>query len=73
MNYNEAGMGGHNLWIDDDDKNVHLRNSILAGLIIGNCSGPLNENVGNLIADGSCGSMKGGDAMLAGKSDSRHV
>ena len=73
MNYNEASMGGHSLWIDDDDKNFKLRNSIVAGLIIGNCDGPLNENVGNLIADGSCGSMKGGDVMFAGKSGSRHL
>ena len=71
MNYNEAGRGGHNIWIDDDDKNFNLRNSIIAGLIIGNCSGPLNENVGNLIVDGSCGSMKGSDVMFAGTSGSR--
>ena len=65
MMNNEAGMGGHTLWIDDDDKNFNLRNSIIAGLIIGNCQGPLKENIGNLIADGSCASMAGGDPMLA--------
>ena len=71
MNYNEAQMAGHNIWVDDDDKNFNLRNSIIAGYVIGNCQGPLNENVGNLIADGSCGSMKGGDVMFSGKSGSR--
>ena len=71
MNYNEAHMGGHNIWVDDEDKNFNLRNSIIAGIVIGNCQGPLNENVGNFIADGSCGSMKGGDVMFAGKSGSR--
>ncbi len=71
MNYNEAHKAGHNIWVDDDDKNFNLRNSIVAGLAAGNCRGPLNENIGNLIKDGSCGSMAGGDAMFAGKSGSR--
>ncbi len=73
MNYNEARVAGHNIWVDDNDKNFNLRNSIIAGYIIGNCQGPLNENVGNLIADGSCGSMKGGDVMFSGKSGSRPI
>ena len=62
---NYAKTAGSGISIGDDDKNFNLRNSIIAGYVIGNCQGPLNENVGNLIADGSCASMAGGDPMLA--------
>ena len=68
---NYAKTAGQGIFIGVNDKNFDLRNSIIAGTPIradspaGICDGPLNENIGNLIADGSCGSMKGGDPMLA--------
>lgn len=68
---NYARTAGSGISIGAYDKNFNLRNSIVAGApiradsIAGYCEGPLNENIGNLIADGSCGSMAGGDPMLA--------
>ena len=40
---------------------VNLRNSIIAA---GDCFGELNENIGNLIEDGSCSPAFSGDPML---------
>ena len=68
---NYAKTAGSGISIGAYDKNFNLRNSIIAGTPIradapaGLCVGPLNENLGNLIADGSCGSMPGGDPMVA--------
>ena len=67
-----AGKGlGFNLWVDPADVNFKLRNSILVGTKGpyrkegSSCQGPLSENIGNFIEDGSCASMVGGDPMLA--------
>ncbi len=68
---NYAKTVGQGISIGTNDKNFNLRNSIVAGTPIivnspvGICDGPLNENIGNLIADGSCGSTPGGDPMVA--------
>ena len=68
---NYAKTAGQGISIGASDRNFNLRNSIVAGTPLradspaGICAGPLNENIGNLIADGSCGSMAGGDPMLA--------
>ena len=43
---------------------VNLRNSIIAGNAGGDCVGPLAENFGNLIEDGSCFAEHSGDPML---------
>ena len=57
--------------IDENDKNFRLRNSVIVGakspyrLEGGSCQGPLSENIGSFIEDGSCASMAGGDPMLA--------
>ena len=67
---NRAGAAGLGIWIDDDDKNFNLRNSIIASAIIGGCRGPLNENIGNLIKDGSCAPAASGDPMVAEKTGS---
>jgi len=67
-----AGKGlGFNIWIDENDRNFKLRNSLIIGekspyrKETSSCQGPLNENIGNLIEDGSCASIVGGDPMLA--------
>ena len=67
---NEAEVAGLGIWIDDDDKNFNLRNSIIASAIIGGCRGPLNENFGNLIKDESCAPAASGDPMVAEKTGS---
>lgn len=61
---NQAMEAGNGISIHDSDRNFNLRNSIVAGAIIGNCQGVLNENIGNLIADGSCGAQNSGDARI---------
>ena len=58
-----SGDKGRNIWVDENDVNFKLRNSIIVGS--GSCLGPLRENIGNFIEDGSCASMAGGDPMLA--------
>ena len=67
-----GGRGlGFNIWVDVNDVNFKLRNSILVGTKGpyrkegSSCQGPLSENIGNLIEDGSCASMAGGDPKLA--------
>ena len=67
-----AGRGlGFNILIDENDKNFSLRNSVIVGAKSpyrvegGSCQGPLSENIGSFIEDGSCASMAGGDPMLA--------
>ena len=67
---NAAEAAGLGIWIDDDDKNFNLRNSIIASAIIGGCRGPLNENFGNLIKDESCAPAASGDPMVAEKTGS---
>jgi len=47
-----------------DRAEVHLRNSIVAGNGSGDCFARLNQNVGNLIGDGSCIAAKSGDPKL---------
>ena len=62
---NRAGKDGRNIWVDPTDVNFKLRNSLIIGKSRGSsCLGPLRENVGNFIADGSCASMEGGDPLL---------
>ncbi len=62
---------GFNIWVDPADVNFKLRNSIVAGTKSpyrkesSSCQGPLDENFGNFIEDGSCASVVGGDPMLA--------
>ncbi len=62
---------GFNILVDPNDLNFKLRNSIIMGKgspyrkeDIGSCHGPLKENSGNWIEDGSCASGTNGDAML---------
>ena len=73
----QAGKGlGFNIWVDDNDRNFRLRNSLVVGTKSpyrkegSSCHGPLKENIGNFIEDGSCASMAGGDPMLAEITDS---
>ena len=62
---NQADLGA-GLWIAEDGRNtVKLRNSIIAGGNSRNCQGPLAQNTGNLIEDGSCSPMLSGDPILA--------
>ena len=60
---------GDSIFIDPRDSTFSLRNSILSSFVTGggsrNCHGRLNQNVGNLIADGSCASAIDGDPMIA--------
>ena len=62
---------GFSIWIDANDRNFKLRNSLITGTkgpyrIEGSsCHGPLSENIGNFFEDGSCASLAGGDPMLA--------
>ncbi|MDE2777661.1 MAG: hypothetical protein OXI77_17170 [Chloroflexota bacterium] len=70
---NNQAEAGLSVWIEGNDRNFRIRNSIIAG-IVGRyqfrkqrpriCQGPLSENSGNFIEDGSCASMAGGDPML---------
>ena len=46
------------------DATLNLRNTIIAGNSGGDCFGRLNENINNLIADGSCFAVLSGDPML---------
>ncbi len=54
-----------------NDANFKLRNSLIVGEKSpyrkdgSSCHGPLNENLGNFIEDGSCASMVGDDPRLA--------
>ncbi len=66
-------MEGHAIWIDPDPwranlahRQIDLRNSVISGgLPIGkSCYGPLHENIGNLIEDGTCSPMLSGAAAL---------
>ena len=67
---NYAKKAGQGISIGASDKNFNLRNSIIAGTPLradspsGKCDGPLNENIGNFIEDGSCASGTSGDPML---------
>ena len=57
--------GGQAIDVHKADQNFNLYNSIIAGASPGHCAGPLNENIGNLIADGSCAPAVRGDPLLA--------
>ena len=59
---NSANRGGG--LYRDADAEVNMQNSIIAGSSGADCFGRLNENVGNLIADGSCFATLSGDPML---------
>ena len=59
--YNSANHGGGLLLTDGM---LNLRNSILAGNHGGDCIGEPEENIHNLIEDGSCNPMLSGDPML---------
>ena len=53
------------MYFYEGETRVRLRNSIVTGEAFGKlCQGRLFENVGNIVTDGSCGSSKGGDALL---------
>jgi predicted outer membrane repeat protein len=66
---NLGSVGKAMYWYDGSTQ-VRLRNSIVVGKFSDLCHGRLFENVGNIIEDGSCGSRKGGDALLADKTGS---
>ena len=67
-NRNPYGAG-HALWIHKNYRGVKLRNSIIAsGASEETCFGPLQQNFGNLIDDGSCSSRSSGDPMLGDES-----
>ncbi len=56
---------GHALLIYDRNSGFNLRNSIIAGVEDGPaCVGPLTQNIGNLIEDGTCSPALSGDPML---------
>ena len=68
------GLGrvtGFSILVDENDRNFKLRNSLITGTKGpyrkegSSCHGPLSENNGNFIEDGSCASVVGGDPMLA--------
>ena len=59
---NTAGQGG-GIYMGDSAE-VSLYNSIIAG---GDCFGELNENIGNLIEDGSCSPAFSGDPRLGAR------
>lgn len=59
--YNLANHGGGLLLTDGT---LNLRNSIIAGNQGGDCDGAPEENIHNLIEDGSCSPMLSGDPML---------
>ena len=56
---------GQSVYVDEDDTNFSLRNSILVSYGSSNCHGRLNSNIGNLIADGSCAPAVREDPMVA--------
>ena len=62
---NEAEEGG-GVWAAEGrhTSNLRLRNSVIAGGIGGDCVGPLTQNIGNLIEDGSCSPRFGGDPLF---------
>ncbi|MDE2854674.1 MAG: hypothetical protein OXN88_10925 [Chloroflexota bacterium] len=62
---------GQAIFVDEGDKNFNLYNSIIAGKVPGHCTGPLNESIGNLIADGSCAPLLSGDPLLGEMAGSR--
>lgn len=72
---NQAGsMEGHAIWLNPDDRlvdrrnrQVNLFNSVIGGgLPYGiACFGPLTQNIGNLIEDGTCGPDFSGAAALS--------
>lgn len=65
MTLNSAEGEGASIYVDSTDHAiVNLRNSIIAGDSGVACSGPLAENVGNLIQDGSCNVALNGDPIL---------
>lgn len=66
---NRAGKDGFSIWVEPTDVNFKLRNSLIIGRSnrfdkYDSCEGPLRENIGNFIEDGSCASMEGGDPLL---------
>ena len=62
---NNRGSVGKAMYRYQGATQVRLRNSIITGEARGYlCQGRLHENVGNLIKDGSCSSVEGGDALL---------
>lgn len=64
-NWSQRGIGGHGLYLHEEATNVRMRNSIISGDSQGTlCHGQLNENVANLITDGSCGAFETGEARL---------
>ncbi len=67
---NRAERDGYSIWVNPAGVNFQLRNSLIIDKKDSyrkgsSCHGPLKENIGNFIADGSCASRAGGDPMLA--------
>ncbi len=69
---NNEAKTGSGVWARSlDISNLRIRNSVIAGgdgLI---CSGPLTQNIGNLIEDGSCSPRLSGDPLLGEWTGSR--
>lgn len=66
----DGGLG-FNIWVDKNDLNFSLRNSLIIGQKrpyrkeSSSCHGPLNQSVANIIEDGSCAPIKVGDPLVA--------
>ena len=71
---NNIATYGQSIFAHEGDPNFNLRNSILSSFVTRggstNCHGRLNQNVSNLIADGSCSPAIDGDPMLAERTES---
>ncbi|MDE2776701.1 MAG: SH3 domain-containing protein, partial [Chloroflexota bacterium] len=62
---NNEAKEGSGVWARAlDISNLRIRNSIIAGGIGVACSGPLTQNIGNLIEDGSCSPRLSGAPLL---------
>ena len=61
---NVAGVDALMVVGEAPDAMVNLRNSIIAANKGGNCYGDLNENISNLIEDGTCDAKLSGNPML---------
>ncbi|MCY3796353.1 MAG: right-handed parallel beta-helix repeat-containing protein [Chloroflexi bacterium] len=66
---NNIATYGQSVFAHEGDPTFNLRNSILSSFVTSggslNCHGRLNQNIGNLIADGSCSPAIDGDPMIA--------
>ena len=58
------GGGIHTIYVHELGGTIRLTNSLLAGNRRGDCVTPLNLDIGNLIADGSCSPVASGPPKL---------